>query len=146
MGVETFVKKLDPKLKKLFINIISIMMILIILTGVLLAVQAYLKTNSYMAVFSPGILVPTVLPFLFLYLGYALLTGKKLNFPKDLDAKKDKKQQFNIPDVYGVRGKLNKPQDKPKTQHKISTGTWTCSKCGFLAKGAKCKKCGNIKR
>jgi len=148
MGIEETVEKMDPKLKKLFINVISVMMILTILLGVLSAMMAYLDSGNFFSILNANILVPVILPLLFLWMAYSILTGRKINTPNQFSSK-GKKVQFNIPDTYGVRGKLNKePVQQPQQQQQsqIMTGTWTCPKCNYLAKGIKCNKCGFVRK
>jgi len=140
MGIEQTVKKMDPKLKKLLINILSILMIVVILYGVVTAVQLYLESGNYMSIININVIVPVVVPLLFIWLAYSILSGKKINPPDNLSGK-GKKTQINIPDTYGVRGSIKKekqPEKKPQKQY----GTWMCPGCGYLAKGAKCNKCG----
>jgi len=140
MGAEDFVKKMDPKLKKLFLNILSIMMIIVILYGVIISAQIYIETGSVWKIITVNVLVPVVIPLLFIYLAYCILTGKKINPPDNLSGK-GKKTEFNIPDVYGVKKNIKKKQEK-KEEKKTRYGTWTCPKCNYLAKGEKCNKCG----
>jgi len=145
MGIEETVKKMDPKLKKLFMNILSILMIVTLLYGVISAVSIYQKTGDFMRIINMNLLIPVILPLLFIWLAYNILSGKKITIPDNISSK-GKKTEFNIPDTYGVRGKLNKPEKKQPEQPQKSYGTWNCPKCNYLAKGAKCNKCGYVRK
>jgi len=144
MGIESFIKKMSKKQKKLFSNILSILMILIVLISVISLVLNYnLDVLKFLA---SGEFAGAFVGLLFIYLAYSLLSKGKLNIPNTFDSKDKKKTQFNIPDTYGVRGNLKKPKKQQEQQPQKSFGTWTCPKCDYLAKGAKCNKCGYIRQ
>jgi len=150
MGIDNIVKQMDPKLKKLLMNILSILMILTISFGLLNASMMYVETGDFLSILSMNVLIPIILPLIFIWFAYSILSGKKINPPDELMAKKGEKTKFNIPDTYGVRGNIKKekkpqPQITRAVQHK-SYGTWSCPRCGFLAKGVKCAKCGYLRR
>ena len=103
-----------------------------------MSLMIYSETGDFWRIINASVLVPVILPLLFLYLGYMILSGKKINPPDTLTSKE--KKEIDMPDYFGVRGsiKKQKKEEKPKKSY----GTWTCPKCNYLAKGDKCNKCG----
>jgi hypothetical protein len=146
MGVEQTVKKMKPKKKKLFMNILSILMIITLLYAVISAVEIYLRTGDFWRIIDINFIVSFAIPLLFIWLAYSILSGKKVNIPNEFKSKGGKKTQFNIPDTYGVRGRMKKPQRQQIKKPQKLYGTWVCPKCKYLAKGAKCNKCGYIRQ
>ena len=109
MGVEGFIESLDPKLKKLFENMITVMMIIMMLYAAITYIQEYLIYNHFMAWFNSSSFVTTTVVLVFLGIAYKMLKGGKLHFP---EPDKDKETTFNIPDVYGVKKTKDQSQTK----------------------------------
>lgn len=100
MGIEGFIKNMDPKMKNLFENIMTVIMILIMVYGAITFILTYIEYNSFMAWFNTPHFMTIVVVLVFVGMGYKMLKGGKLHFPEQ---EKGKKMEFNIPDTYGVR-------------------------------------------
>ena len=144
LGLESKIAQMDPKLKRLFGNIISILFIVTVLYGVLSLIINYsFNVMSFMQ--SPD-LVTVILMGFFLYLAWALLSGKSIKVPEQ---KKDKKTQFNIPNLYATKKPTRqRPQRKPKLKNNpVIRGSWKCPKCEFLVVAtSRCPVCGFQRR
>lgn len=100
MGIEGFIKNMDPKLKNLFENIMTVIMVLMMAYGAITFILVYMEYNNFMAWFNTSHFATTVVILVFVGIGYKMLMGGKLHFPEQ---EKGKKMEFNIPDTYGVR-------------------------------------------
>jgi len=100
MGVEGFIESMDPKLKELFGNIMTVIMVMMMAYASITFVLAYIEYNSFVAWFKTSHFMTTVVVLVFMGVGYKMLRGGKLSFPKQ---EKGEKTKFNIPDVYGVK-------------------------------------------
>lgn len=123
IGLEKKIKDMDPKLKKLFLNILSMMMILMMVYAVATYIVTFMDTGSFMRWFSSEHFVTSAVVIIFLAFGYKILKGGEIKVPEQFKGNQNKKTSFNIPDTYGVRGQslgLGKQQDnqQPKQQQK----------------------------
>jgi len=117
LGLEKKIANMNPKLKELYLNIISITMIFILVYGVISFIITYLDTNSFMGWFSTEYFVTTCVVLVFLFIAQKFIKGGKFHVPQQSQTKK--KTQFNIPDTYGVRGKgLNLSGEQPRNNQK----------------------------
>jgi len=147
MGIENAIANLQPKKKKLIENIISVAIIFIIVYAFLTFVTIYQSGGDIFAFLSAGVLMPIIIPLIFLYFfGYKLIKGGKITIPQQ----PQQKQQYNIPNVWGDTG-FKKPQPKQpiqQTKPKLTvpkqplTGSYQCPNCGTFVIGYQCKKCG----
>lgn len=114
LGIETKIKNMDPKLKKLFENIISMMMILMVVYGVITFILVFINSGSFMMWFNTEHFLTTILVIVFLGLAHKILKGGKIAMPQQSE---QKKATFHIPDTYGVRGKgLGLGGEQPQQQ------------------------------
>lgn len=146
LGLESKIQQMDPKLKKLFGNIISVLFIIVILYAVLILVFPVSWGGYGLNVFgfiqSPDLVTVIMLGF-FLYLAWAFLSGRKIKVPEQ---PKGKKTKFNIPNPYGVQSARQKQQPKLHN-NPIIRGSWKCPKCEFLVVAtSRCPKCGFQRR
>jgi ABC-type ATPase with predicted acetyltransferase domain len=89
-------------------------------------------------------------------LGYKILNGGTLHVPDEFNKKKKvQKQQFNMPNVWGVQS-MNKKENKTKTglervakkkkshvkKKTQSQGAWKCPNCDEFTIGNQCRSCG----
>jgi len=133
-------------------------LIVSIAIGAITFIMLYIETGSFMEWFKTPSFVNTVVIVVIVMIATKILKGGAIQVPENPTGKKT---EFNIPDTWGVK-KFNKPilqstnrQPQQKTTKLQSrknikpvlkyVGTWTCSKCGFLAKGDKCAKCGKTR-
>lgn len=157
MGLENWIKNLEPKNKKLIENLISVGIIFTMIYGFLTFVQVATATGNFMAWFNSAAFIPVILLLVFLGMAWKIIKGGKFQIPQQ----SQQKSQINIPDTYGVRGqglglgrkeeqqtqptiqskpKLSIPKESPKPK---KIGSWYCS-CGLLNVGNKCK-CGKVR-
>lgn len=160
MGVEDFISNLKPKTRKLFDNIISILMIFTIVYGLLsFVIGEYI--DKPISFFRDPAFINIFLLFIFLGLFYKILHGGKFHVPEQSKEKKE----LNIPNYWGnsslkegstqnqQKTKLNMPNYwNPKTtktvtkkstvHNKKSKGSWICPNCDTINLNRKtCKKC-----
>ena len=113
MGLEKKISRMNPKLKQLYLNIISILMIVSIVYGALTFFVSYQENGDLLRWFATQDFTVTVILLIFLSFASKFLKGGKLNVPKQPSSKK--KTSFNIPDTYGVKGKgIGMSGDKTK--------------------------------
>jgi len=116
----------NPKVKELYINITSILMIFIVLYGVLTFVMLYLETNDFILWFSTEYFTTTIVVLVILFIFNSILKGKRIR----INTQPNKGQQsmkFNIPDTYGVRGQgfnlqgqQQQSQQRPQQQRQFN--------------------------
>jgi len=94
----------NPKVKELYINITSILMIFMILYGVLTFIMLYLETNDFILWFATDYFTTTIVVLVILFIVNSMLKGKKMKFNAQPNRGKQQSMKFNIPDTYGVRG------------------------------------------
>lgn len=149
MGVEAAIANLKPKTRKLFDNIITILMIFMILYT-FLSFLPYI--SAPMRFFSDPAFVNAIVIFVFLGIAYKLLHGGTIHVPEQ----SQQKTKIDMPNVWGVKpmGIKKSPTTTTKTHSNVSprsstksstkiTGSWKCPKCQFLNVNRKrCKKCG----
>lgn len=145
IGLDDFIKEMDPKLKKLYQNILTVFIILMILYAVAtIVMMVFLEGKSFMDWFASSHFVTSVVVIVIVVVCNSLLSGKELVVPEEFKSKKGKKTDFNIPDTWGVKGQIKKKQ-KPKQKPKLSStpkGSWRCPYCDTLVVGRTCPSCG----
>lgn len=100
-GIESKIENMDPKLKKLLINMISIFILLMIAVAILTIAMTIMEGHSFMAWFNTSYFVTVVIVIVFLGFAYKILTGGKIVIPEKIEGAS--KKQFNIPDTWGVK-------------------------------------------
>jgi len=157
LGLEKKIKNMEPKKKKLFNNILSIGIIFSCIYGLLSFIMTYTRTHSLMKYFSTGEFITVVILLVFCGLGYKILNGGTFHVPDEFSKKKQtQKQQFNMPNVWGVqsmskkeRTSKTKPESvakrkriKVKRKKPQQQGAWKCPNCGEFTVGNQCRSCG----
>jgi len=151
MGLQAQIEKMPEKLKQLYLNILSIILVVTIVYGAITFMQEVLNTGNFIGWFSGPAFLNTVVIVVVVMVVSKILKGGKIQVPQNPSGKKT---EINIPDTWGVK-KYGKPislskskekQKKPKLHNKPVIkpkyiGTWNCS-CGHLAMGEICEKCG----
>jgi len=121
IGLEKKIKDMDPKLKKLFLNIMSMMMILMLVYAIASYIIVYLDSGSFMRWFSSEHFVTSAVVLIFLAFGSKILKGGEIKVPEQFKKKEGQKTTFNIPDTYGIRGQglnLSGKNQKQQPQQK----------------------------
>ena len=142
MGLEKKISNLNPKIVKLFDNIISILLVVTLIYVLFTFVfDGYIsKPLSFFGdpAFTSGLII-----CIFLGVGYKMLHGGTLHFPEQ----SKQKTEIKMPDVWGVKKYKKEPESKPTSRQRSSRshrskGSWNCPKCHFLnVRTTICKKC-----
>jgi len=158
LGMENMIKNMDPGMKKLFGNIISICFLAIVLYAMLSLV--FLHGLNFMGFLTSSDFVTVIMVGFFLYMGWSILSGKKLNIPQQ---KPQEKKTFK-PKPIKRRPPIQRQEPQqmeeiiieekkttkrvPKQQNNpVIRGSWRCPKCEFLVVGSsRCPKCGFQRR
>lgn len=145
IGLADTINKMDPKLKELFQNILTVVIIIMVLYGAATFMLAILDGKPLMYWFGTEHFITTVVIIIFVVICNSILSGKEIVVPEQFKKKEgDQKQQFNFPDTWGVnKFKQNQPKEQKKSKSKSSHGSWRCPKCKTLVIGNKCPKCGH---
>jgi len=156
LGIDNIIKNMDPGLKKLFGNIISLCFIAIVLYAVLSLVL--LHSLNFIGFLTSSDFVSIIMAGFFLYIAWMILSGKKININQPQQQKQIKKQPIHPP--LKPRPRIKQPQmqeiiiEEKKTTKRVPykqnnpvRGSWKCPKCEFLVVGrSKCPKCGFQRR
>jgi len=150
MGIQDSITKMPTKLKQLYMNILSVILIIAIAYGAITFMQDFIVTGNFMTWFTNPAFLNVIVIVVIVLITTKLLKGGKLQIPQSPTGQK---QQFDIPDTWGVKKygqTISQQQQQPKqprlqrqVQKPIAkyTGTWNCQ-CGFLAMGDRCARCG----
>ena len=152
MGLNEKIANMPAKLKQLYLNILSTVLVISVIYAAVTFIWDFSKTGDFMVWFQNPAFVNVVVIVVVVMIATKLLKGGTLQLPQNPTGKKT---EFNIPDTWGVKKygqtlgqKRQQAQPKkPRLQKQPTTnyiGTWRCE-CGFLAMGDKCAKC-NQKR
>ena len=159
LGLSAKVEKMDPKKKKLFNQMISIVMLFSMTYAVFSFAFMYQRTGSFMAWFSGSDFVTVVVLLVFAGLGYKILQGGEFHMPDEFKKKEGQKTQFNMPKTWGVQSfKPTSQQPQPQTQQQQpqlyrritpkpqSFGAWQCPQCNEFTVGPVCRNCGYVRQ
>jgi len=159
MGIEAKIANMDPKLKKLYTQIITVMLLLLILYAVMSIVfTVVLNGAPFMTWFNTADFTTVVVGVVFLGIMYKMISGGSISVPDELSSKgQGQKKEFNFPDTYGVKKQKSllmtqplqqQPQQTyqpPQTQStQQGTGSWRCPNCNAIVIGSPsvCNRCG----
>jgi len=155
MGLSEKITNMPPRLKQLYMNIMSIVLIMSVIYGAVTFIYDFSVSGDFMVWFQNPAFLNVVVIVVIVMIVTKLLKGGKLQIPKNPTGKKT---EFNIPDTWGVKKfgqtisqvkqqpNQSKQIKQPKLQRQIKkstqkyVGTWKCQ-CGFLAIGDRCAKC-----
>ena len=128
MGIEAQLAKMNPKRRKLFNNLISVFIIIIMAFAFFKIGDVMVRTGNYMNIFTIPIMLPIILPLVFLFFAHKLLSeGEKISKGKVPNRKPKKK---TIAEPAPPRNPHLSVPKNPNVR-KIK-GSWSCPKCGFL--------------
>jgi len=155
LGLQQKMLNMDPKKKKLFTQMISVMLIFSIVYAFLSFVFTFQRTGSLTAWFAGQDFVLIVVLMVFAGLGSKILQGGEIKVPDQFKKNQgQQKQQFNIPNTWGVPSLKTHPQaqtQQPPLQHKPITrpqplGAWQCPNCSEFTVGTQCRHCGYVRQ
>ena len=150
------IEQMDPKLKKLFLNMTSVFTIFALIYGLISFIVVYLDTNSFTAWFGGSEFITVAVVLVLVGIGQKILKGGKITVPEQYK-KGNQNTQFNMPNTWGVKTLKQKPQQQ-ETQPKqpvlhrkpapkpITQGAWQCPQCGEFTIGQQCRRCGFVKQ
>jgi len=169
MGLETRIAQMKPKQLKLLQNLMSVA---IIFTFVYAFFSVVRYGANFMAFFQSGEFLTVAVLLIFLFFGWKMLTGGKLQFPGEPKQSKPKPQPVPRP-RYQPRPVQPQPIEETITEKKTvrrippkrtetvptqrgqprisipqqhynqpSEGSWYCPQCYMLVIGNRCPRCG----
>jgi len=167
-GIEAKVASMDPKLKKLYSQILSITMVVLILYAVLSIVFTVVINGApFMAWFNTADFTTCVVGLVVVGIAYKILSGGSISVPDNISKKQGQGQkQFNFPDTWGVKKQksilMGQPQQtwqppqqqqhqqpqpqyqQPPQPQQQRSGSWRCPNCQAIVIGspAVCNRCG----
>lgn len=174
IGMETKIASMDPKKKKLFMNMITVILLCMIVYAVLTFAMDYMDSGNFMHWFSTANFATSVVVIVLLAFAYKILSGGKLKIPE----KQTEQKEFHINNPYGevqgfglLKGKQQEQQPPQQPQQKQfhfnnpyeqkqqsslnipnyfgqkqqPTVSWKCPHCKNLAFGDRCK-CGQWRK
>jgi len=140
IGLADTINDMDPKLKQLFQQILTVVTVVMILYGAVTFILSILEGKPLMYWFGTEHFITTVVVVVIVLICSSILSGKEIVLPEQFKKKEGEKKQFNFPDTWGVNQfKMNQPKQEPKTK---THGSWRCPSCKTLVIGNKCPKCG----
>ena len=100
MGVDNFIKNMPPGLKKLYLNIFSVVTILMMVYGALTFVlSTFVEGHGFLFWFSTPAFTTVVVVLVFVMIGTKILKGGQIKVPEQ----KGPKKEFTFPDTWGVK-------------------------------------------
>lgn len=151
IGLTDTINNMDPKLKQLFQQILTVVIVVMVLYGAITFILTILEGKPMMHWFGTEHFITTVVVVIFVLICSSILSGKEIVVPEQFKKKEgEEKKQFNFPDTWGVNQfKMNQPKQpkkqtkKPRTIKRKTHGSWRCPKCQTLVIGDTCPKCGH---
>lgn len=145
IGLFDTINDMDPKLKQLFQQILTVVIVVMILYGAVTFILSILEGKPIMYWFGTEHFITTVIVVIFVLICSSILSGKEIKVPEQFIKKEEEeKKQFNFPDTWGVNQfKMNQPKTQSKIKKKKTHGSWRCPKCKTLVIGNQCPKCGH---